>query len=694
MTSREPHAPHSTLPATPPAAAPAPLHPDAAHEGNGPLMIATIAPPPPQCPTHAPDERGRAWLDRLFAGGFSFPTAPAVALPPGERTPAEYDAVARAAGCRDLFVIHADADAGERVIVDLARAVADRTLILTPDAASADRITERLLKHGTPTLRALADDENPARPSPAVSRFTSQAVGRASVEQARNEAAAAVTAAEERIAAFAVVAKALARQTEVDELRTRLDAHLAELTARRNRIESDLKAEHDTPFAVAVARLQSEHEGEFTRLATDLQAVTVPHAEREAALAAARQHHAEATRKPGFLARFFGGKPKGAASDTTELERQVHSLETETAELAARAGELQASRDAAANAFATEREKLTAAELASRRAAIDEAIAAAESERERARAEYAALRTVIGEAVPGDDHALAERRLAVARQQAAEVAAHAPELAARAVAAHRVVVALPAAIEVDPVFAAIANDPPFDLLVLDRAEELPESEFSRLARLADRWVLVGEAAMQDEVRFPNARRHAAEVPFVARLAKWLDRETWGAESDRLVCRLATLTPDQRRSLTREPLADRPEVELRFADVGGEPLLAEIVFPAAAAAHEAKAFLFHTLGEVLLRPCGELTWENNDATVLATWSVTGNCSCQWVELMPGVREKVAGCGPSAFTAAVSFDRAAGWDAERAAEWLASHLPPASSRFAALPRTSSIYRSSHS
>jgi hypothetical protein len=646
-------------------------------------MTATIATRPPPRPPHAPGDRGRAWLDCLFAGDFPFPALAAAAPPPGDRAPAECDALARAAGCRDLFVVHADAPAGERVAADLARAAAGRVLVLTPGAGAADRIAERLLKLGAQALRALADDENPARPSPAVSRITSAAVGRESVEQARREAGAAVAAAEERLAAFAVVSKALARHAEVGEVLEGHGAELAELAARRDRLEADLKAERDTPFAAAVARLRGGHDEAAARLGAELQVAAAALAEKEAVLAAARQQHAEAARRPGLLARFFGGKPKAAAPEPADLEKQVHALEAEVAELAARAAGLHAERDAAANAFATEREKLTAAELSTRRAALDGAIAGAEAGRDRARAEAAALRKVIGDAVPGDDHASAERQLSAARQRAAEGAANSQELVARALAARRVVVGVPAALEADPVFTATAADPPFDLLVLDRAEELPESEFPRLARLAERWVLVGEAVPHGR---PARNGRAAEVPFVARLAKWLDRETWVAEGDRLVCRLAALAPDQRRGLAREPLADRPEVELRFAEADGEPLLAEIAFPPGTSTHEAKGFLFHALGEVLLRPCGELTWERDAGAVTARWAAADTCAGEWVELEPGVREKVVGHGPFAFTAAVSFDPAAGWDAEKAESWLAGRLPPpTTSRFAALPRS---------
>ena len=56
---------------------------------------------------------------------------------------------------------------------------------------------------------------------------------------------------------------------------------------------------------------------------------------------------------------------------------------------------------------------------------------------------------------------------------------------------------------------------------------------------------------------------------------------------------------------------------------------------------------------------------------------------------GVREKVVGTGAAAFTAAVAFDTAAGWDPDKAAAWLADRLPPASAgRLAVLPRDPSV------
>ena len=92
-------------------------------------------------------------------------------------------------------------------------------------------------------LRALADDENPVRPSPSVSKVTSSALGTARVEQLKREAAGAVAAAEKRLDAFAAVSKAVARLREVTALVQQLDADVAEHTARRDRAEAEVRAE-------------------------------------------------------------------------------------------------------------------------------------------------------------------------------------------------------------------------------------------------------------------------------------------------------------------------------------------------------------------------------------------------------------------------------------------------------------------
>lgn len=143
-----------------------------------------------------------------------------------------------------------------------------------------------------------------------MSKATSAAVGTARAEQLKREAAAAVAAAEQRLAAFAVVAKAVARLAEVNDRLKQLDADLADHTARRDRVEAEVRAETGTPFAAALANLAADHAAATARLTADLHAATADYADKAAALAKVREQHAEAARKPGLLSRLFGGKPK------------------------------------------------------------------------------------------------------------------------------------------------------------------------------------------------------------------------------------------------------------------------------------------------------------------------------------------------------------------------------------------------
>ena len=173
-----------------------------------------------------------------------------------------------------------------------------------------------------------------------------------------------------------------------------------------------------------------------------------------------------------------------------------------------------------------------------------------------------------------------------------------------------------------------------------------------------------------------------------------DREM-AIEEDRLVCRLchwdaAGASP----ALTCEPLLERPEIELRFAaDSDGEPVLAGVAFPATTTLADAKAFVFHQVGDVLLRPCGAVRWDSTPALLTACWPAAEHATTEgvWIDLEPGVREKVAGVGLFAFTAAVAFDPNAGWDSEKAEAWLSKHLPRESiGRFASLPADTSSKR----
>src|SRR5439155_1589973 len=237
--------------------------------------------------------------------------------------------------------------------------------------------------------------------------------------------------------------------------------------------------------------------------------------------------------------------------------------------------------------------------------ALTEAIAQLRADRGAATAAFvdptAAIAARLADREHHDGHGEVVSELAAARDRLGELTTTGLEIARRFLAEARIVIGTPGSVAADPVFAAAGPaSPPFGLLVLDRAEELTERDFARLSRLAGRWVLAGDAACPDEAppaaigsRGPD---RLPEPTFVARLAPLLDREPMTIEGDRLVFRLLHLSREQRRAAAREPVLDHPHVELRMtAGDDGDPVLAEIAFPADTPIAAAKAFLFSQLG---------------------------------------------------------------------------------------------------
>jgi len=65
-----------------------------------------------------------------------------------------------------------------------------------------------------------------------------------------------------------------------------------------------------------------------------------------------------------------------------------------------------------------------------------------------------------------------------------------------------------------------------------------------------------------------------------------------------VCRLRPVPPDRRGRLDREPVADRPDVELRIhTPPDGPPELAEVAFPGGTPITRAVEYVFEELGEL-------------------------------------------------------------------------------------------------
>ncbi len=612
--------------------------------------------------------------DRLLAADPDrLPAYSPAPLADPDRSPAEAHALSAALGCPDLFL--ADADPGpdqQRFAADLAAEAARagrRVLVVAPTSADADAVLARLTDGPGPLVgRALAGYEHPDRLPAAAAARTARAHRDALLADARAGAAARVADAETRLTALRAAAEAVAPARAAA-------GRLAELTAEEARLTRDQVGRQQTltgSHAAALARFDEESQ----KLAAELEA-----ARKE--LAALRDHAASAGKRAGGVLGLFKGifshKPAADEPDREKaVEQTVGRLEAEVARVAVERAHVdekyRAGRDLMPGGEAEDR----VTEVGRERARI---------EADFRRDALALIAAGLGQAemtpeavdrtaatIPAQIRR-AEAELEAARRSAAEPGS--PASALRVLGRVRVVVATFAAVGADPLtLPPDGTGPAFDLLVLTDADRLNETEFAHAARSAARWVLVGDAVGPHRRGRPGLFR---------RLWGHLHREAWAHEAGRLVALLADAHPDR---LICEPLADRPEVELRFArGPGGEPLLAEVAFPPTVPAAAAKTFLADELGEVRLSPCGPLHWHELDDRLTACWPAADAADADWADLAPGVREKVVGTGADCRTAAVSFERSAGWDRDAAERWLADHTGPGP-RTAVLPRPTVI------
>src|SRR5262249_33077349 len=160
--------------------------------------------------------------------------------------------------------------------------------------------------------------------------------------------------------------------------------------------------------------------------------------------------------------------------------------------------------------YQADRGRLLETEVALRQAVLTEQETALRQEQEVISAKWNGFRQELGEVCPCPDtvsvvavttategwrklKSQAEEGRVFARQWADYLEVSAKTLPTRLPRCFNVVAAVTTALAADEHFGdAVPNAPPFDLLVLEEAEQITESEFLRLARRARRWVLVGE----------------------------------------------------------------------------------------------------------------------------------------------------------------------------------------------------------
>lgn len=646
---------------------------------RGGLTPADIPAPSPPAGDHA--------IACLNADPTALPAFDPVDLTDTERSPAEYRAFATALGCPDLFAL--DVAAGRDQLhraADLAVEAArrgERVFLITPTAADADEVLARLAEMcGLPVGRAVAPFENRDRLPAASSARTARAHGDAALADARVKANAAAVDAESRLAAIRNVTALLpSLKSAVEEL-TRIARPEPECCAG-TRDESTCPAEK---LAATIAQLDAE----AAKLAAE-------RATRDTELTTLRGQLAELTehgaKSSGLFAKLKGLLHLDAAHKVGDLEAKVQAAEDTIRNLDTEAAHVVAQRT-------TVEDQRLLAEASCAQATMEEGRRQGEATeaRERAEAEvrriHEALASIGAEAFqPGDSAAVdraaaqlagftekAEAEALFARGWANDLHAHGPELTRRFLSLIRVTVGPYAAVGKDVLTRPVSDEPgpPFDRLIVTDADRMTEDEFLPVARLASRWILVGDGCEESPRVLGNPRGRPA---MFRRLLHTARLESWTIEGASLVARLASAEG----ALSAEPVADRPEIEVRFGrGPAGDPIVAEVVFPPATPIAEAKAFLARELGEVRIVPWGAIRWTETNDRVSAQWPAAAPPAHdgEWIDLGNGIHEQIFGSGRDVVTAMVAFDTAAGWDRASATEWIAGHAP--TPRAASIPR----------
>ena len=287
-----------------------------------------------------------------------------------------------------------------------------------------------------------------------------------------------------------------------------------------------------------------------------------------------------------------------------------------------------------------------------------------------------------------------ERQLALSRQWLGFLEEPPDSLSGLLPKYANLVAATPAALGNDPYFGdhlrnGHSQTRMFDVLVLEDADQFTDSELISVASRSRRWVLLGDRA---SVSFETPPRPGAErssvlnSPFY-RIWEKLHCDprklpyAWIQKASQLLCSLNPVSSEQRRWLETEQVADFPEIELRILAVpGAEPRLVEVAFPASMPIEHAKAYIFRELQELTVRPANSsLCWIEGPDRLILRLSNESEASVKVVELEPGVRERLVAPSSNAdssmaswCTSSIEFDKCAGWDLQRAEDWIHRHL----------------------
>lgn len=652
---------------------------------------------------------------------------------------AQRDAVMRACRAPDICLIEALPGTGKsRVVAEIvAQSVArgERVLLLAGVAATLDRVLGLLsTREDVCAVRCLAADEAPDS-LPGHSRVLTFAERLRHLREhpltcARRE----VAAAQEQQARRKQDAPVLDALQELASRREALDQQLAAHQVQAAQVLAEVEQEaaaaeaadaSKPPFATVIANHAGARQRALDQLDRDL-------ADLQGRADALRQQHQRDTdrREAAHVVtqakqqgRWWTGAwwratlHRGLPAEATELEARCQQTEEALTKLDDETGDLHRRREQAERDFSGQRATLIAMEAEQRQAQGSEAAALLHLARGDLETRWQAAVRSLDVDTPAPvamtmAATLAAReafrecldadaeRCRFAADWAAFLEEEGAGLADR-LPKHANLVASPTlGLAADKHFGN-ASGILFDVLVLQDAHQVTESEFLALAVRGRRWVLVGEVPWEDAGDAERNRRGrrsplrlaagasppaALRPDFFQRLWVGLHPDPhrlpyrWEREGDRIRCRLRAVAPERRHWLESERVADAPDVELRIlTGPGSRPVLAEVVFPGDMTVARAKEFLYRELEEPTVEPAGFCpAWSETPERL--TFSLGDEAEADRAELEPGLWEVLTSArqpgngrlGDAWRTARMEFARAAGWDRGRAEDWVERRL----------------------
>jgi hypothetical protein len=697
-----------------------------------------------------PRDEVRQFLKHVFTGAARDLTPVTIApfdcleLDAGQRS-----AVARALATPDICLVQGLPATGKsRVAAEIVTQYAERgerVLLVAPRTASVDRVLD--LVHGRSSVcgvRCLGSDERlDVLPESIGSLVFTEQLQRLQT-QTQRAADQRQEEAERRHAALTADAALWPQLLEIADRHDRLLEQSHELTRRRETIPESVAtivARLQVSLTREAPQLAPEHEFERDIL-SGIESQNRAEAAIENSLAdlapliqSSKDHLARLTADENSLAPLAEAKAGGrwwklawwqasfrgnVAAKAEDLQARIRQAKEDLARLEEDSARFHSERRQLAEKARACQTSRIEQEIARRLAEIDSEEACLASELSRLDAKRLEIVNQLHTESPPVTSAVADLRTAMSQwQQQVEAASgvcdnsrlwadalrHDPEMLANQIrSCINLVAASFNGLASDPYFNGPGTDAVFDLLIVEHAESITEAEFIAVARRCRRWVLIAESMWPETEPAPinasppprqNRRPLKPSAPsFFQRLWSALHCDpsrlpyVWVSEVDnRLCCRLRSITPEQRRWLEIERVADFHDIELRIVapprgkTSGTDSFLAEVVFPPAMSIAEAKAYIFRELEEVPVRAhTRSVGWEElpDSWRLRLTTQACHDEHSTTVCLAPGVRELICNSvgGEQAaldwHTHSVVFDRAAGWERNQAEAWAAQHL----------------------